>query len=236
MSRTEGSTTSVFLALKLEPTALFLEGEAGVGKTEIAKVLTELLDTRAHSAAVLRGPRRQPGGLRVELYPSDDAHPVWPRAAARSSRRRDLFGPEFLLKSPAPPSDRRVRRPERTRLSSSMRWTEATRSSRRSLLEASLRLSSDDPRDRNDSRRPRNARSSSSRRTEPARCTTRSRRRCLYFWIDYPDVSEGARDRAGEAATTPPSELSSQVTRFVQELRQMELYKVPGRRGDARLG
>ncbi len=40
-----GLTTSVFLALKLKR-PLFLEGEPGVGKTEIAKVLAHVLDTR----------------------------------------------------------------------------------------------------------------------------------------------------------------------------------------------
>ncbi len=39
-----GLATAIYLALKLER-PLFLEGEAGVGKTEIAKVLAELLDT-----------------------------------------------------------------------------------------------------------------------------------------------------------------------------------------------
>jgi MoxR-like ATPase len=40
-----GLATSVFLALKMGK-ALFLEGEPGVGKTEIAKVLARALDTR----------------------------------------------------------------------------------------------------------------------------------------------------------------------------------------------
>ena len=40
-----GLATSIFLALKLKR-PLFLEGEAGVGKTEVAKVLRDLLETR----------------------------------------------------------------------------------------------------------------------------------------------------------------------------------------------
>ena len=40
----EGLSTAVFLALKLGR-PLFLEGEAGVGKTEVAKVLSRVLDT-----------------------------------------------------------------------------------------------------------------------------------------------------------------------------------------------
>ncbi len=53
------------------------------------------------------------------------------------------------------------------------------------------------------------------------------KRRCLYFWIDYPTFQkelEIVRTKLPDAS----EKLSSQVTRFVQELRQMELYKVPG--------
>ena len=40
----EGLSTAIFLSLKLEK-PLFLEGEAGVGKTEVAKVLSRILET-----------------------------------------------------------------------------------------------------------------------------------------------------------------------------------------------
>src|SRR5512135_3129111 len=40
-----GLATAIFIALSLNK-PLFLEGEAGVGKTEVAKVLTRLFDTR----------------------------------------------------------------------------------------------------------------------------------------------------------------------------------------------
>jgi MoxR-like ATPase len=58
--------TVLFLALKMGR-PLFLEGEAGVGKTEIAKVLAKALGPQAHPPAMLRGARRFLGGLRVEL-------------------------------------------------------------------------------------------------------------------------------------------------------------------------
>ncbi|HEY7818961.1 MAG TPA: MoxR family ATPase, partial [Vicinamibacteria bacterium] len=53
------------------------------------------------------------------------------------------------------------------------------------------------------------------------------KRRCLYFWIDYPTFQkelEIVRTKLPDAS----EKLSSQVTRFVQELREMELYKIPG--------
>jgi MoxR-like ATPase len=53
------------------------------------------------------------------------------------------------------------------------------------------------------------------------------RRRCLYQWVDYPDA---ARERAILAAKAPevPALLSAQVVAFVQRLRGEELFKLPG--------
>jgi MoxR-like ATPase len=53
------------------------------------------------------------------------------------------------------------------------------------------------------------------------------KRRCLYYWIDYPSFDkelEIVRAKVPEA----PAMLASQVTTFVQELRQADLYKLPG--------
>ena len=53
------------------------------------------------------------------------------------------------------------------------------------------------------------------------------RRRCLYHWVDYPDA---ARERAILAAKAPdvPAHLSEQVVEFVQRLRGEDLFKLPG--------
>jgi len=53
------------------------------------------------------------------------------------------------------------------------------------------------------------------------------RRRCLYHWVDYPDA---ARERAILAAKAPevPAALAAQVVAFVQRLRGEELFKLPG--------
>jgi MoxR-like ATPase len=53
------------------------------------------------------------------------------------------------------------------------------------------------------------------------------KRRCLYHWIDYPDFQKELQivtTRMPEA----PRQLAQQVTGFIQELRETELYKVPG--------
>ncbi len=53
------------------------------------------------------------------------------------------------------------------------------------------------------------------------------KRRCFYHWVDYPDAE---RELAILAAKAPhaPSELASQIVGFVQKLRDEDLYKVPG--------
>jgi MoxR-like ATPase len=53
------------------------------------------------------------------------------------------------------------------------------------------------------------------------------RRRCLYHWVDYPNAS---RERAILAAKAPavPEHLSAQVVAFVQRLRTEDLFKLPG--------
>jgi MoxR-like ATPase len=53
------------------------------------------------------------------------------------------------------------------------------------------------------------------------------KRRCLYYWIDYPDYQKEL-----QIVTTKipgaPRQLAQQVTGFIQELRETELYKIPG--------
>ena len=53
------------------------------------------------------------------------------------------------------------------------------------------------------------------------------KRRCLYWWIDYPDFEKEYRI-VTEKVPGAPAALATQVTRFVQELRSAELYKVSG--------
>ncbi|MBC7813887.1 MAG: MoxR family ATPase, partial [Burkholderiales bacterium] len=53
------------------------------------------------------------------------------------------------------------------------------------------------------------------------------KRRCLYYWIEYPDFhKELAIVRAKAPAVEPM--LAKQITAFVQEMRRMELFKAPG--------
>ena len=93
-----GLATSLYLALKLGR-PLFLEGEAGVGKTEVAKILAALLDTEL---------------IRLQCYEGLDVHHAvyeWNytrqmmhirllEARGEKANEAELFGPEFLLRRP----------------------------------------------------------------------------------------------------------------------------------------
>ncbi len=57
-----GLSTSLFLALKMGK-ALLLEGEPGVGKTEVAKVLSAIFKTQLIRLQCYEGHRYQPGGV-----------------------------------------------------------------------------------------------------------------------------------------------------------------------------
>jgi MoxR-like ATPase len=93
-----GLATSIYLSLKLER-PLFLEGEAGVGKTEVAKALAASLDTEL---------------IRLQCYEGLDVHHAvyeWNytrqmlhirmlEARGERPEEKDLFGSEFLLSRP----------------------------------------------------------------------------------------------------------------------------------------
>ena len=100
-----GLSTAIFLAVSLDK-PLLLEGEAGVGKTEVAKVLASLLDREL---------------IRLQCYEGIDASQAlyeWNYSkqliAVRAMQDvtaeanvEDLFGPEYLVERPAPRRDPR---------------------------------------------------------------------------------------------------------------------------------
>src|SRR5439155_4448509 len=95
-----GLATAIFLALRLQK-PLFLEGEAGVGKTEVAKVLASMLDTEL---------------IRLQCYEGLDINSAvyeWnytrqmleirlleAQGAARAETLQELFSPQFLIRRP----------------------------------------------------------------------------------------------------------------------------------------
>ena len=216
-----GLATAIFLSLKLGR-ALFLEGEAGVGKTEVAKVVARLLQTEL---------------IRLQCYEGLDVHHAvyeWNysrqmlhiRLAESRKEKTDeaeLFGPEFLLKRPLLQAidDSREKAPV-------LLVDEVDRSDEEFeayLLEilSDFQITIPEIGTIKAARRP--VVMVTSNRTREVHDALK--RRCLYFWIDYPSFE---KEIAIVRAKLPdaPDRLAQQVTRFIQEVRQADLYKLPG--------
>jgi len=216
--------TAVFLALKLER-PLFLEGEAGVGKTEIAKVLAaglarrlvrlqcyEGLDT---AAAVYEWnyPRQM-----VEIRLAEAAGGV-----ERSELAHDIFTTRFLLRRPllqalapedgVPPVllidelDRADEPFEAYLLEvlSDYQVTIPELGTIRAATPPIVVITSNRTREIHDA----------------------IKRRCLYHWVDYPDA---ARELAIVRRKCPAASesLAREVVGFTQRLRALDLFKAPG--------
>lgn len=219
-----GLATSIYLALKLQR-PLLLEGEAGVGKTEVAKVLASGLETDL---------------IRLQCYEGLDInHAVYEWNYARQlleirlmeaaggvdreKAARELFSEEFLIKRPLLQvlSDRRERPPvllidELDRadeefegflleLLADYQITIPELGTIRAAHPPVVVITSNRTRELHDA----------------------LKRRCLYFWIDYPDFEKELRIVTMKVPQAP-ARLAEQVTAFMQELRTTELYKAAG--------
>lgn len=216
--------TTIFLALKMGR-PVFLEGEAGVGKTEIAKVLATMLNTRL---------------IRLQCYEGLDVHNAvyeWNYARQMLQIRlmeatghrdekhilHEIFGPEYLIKRPLlqaidstgnqPPVlliDELDRADEEfeaflLELLSDFQITIPEIGTIRAQKPPVVVITSNRTREIHDA----------------------LKRRCLYFWIDYPSA-----EKEFEIVMTRVPHISEQLARqvvaFVQELRKKDLYKLPG--------
>jgi MoxR-like ATPase len=219
-----GLAVSTYLALRLQR-PFFLEGEPGVGKTEVAKVLAAVLDTEL---------------IRLQCYEGlDVSHAVYewnyPRqileirllegtqALDRRSAERELFTEAFLIKRPLLRAIEQTRsRPPVLLIDEIYRADEEFEGY---LLELLSEFQITIPE------------LGTIRAAEPPVVVITSnrtreihdalKRRCVYCWIDYPDA---ATERRIIAAKVPgvSARLAEQVTAFVQELREAELYKTSG--------
>jgi MoxR-like ATPase len=216
--------TAVFLSLKLQR-PLFLEGEAGVGKTEIAKVLATTLGRRL---------------LRLQCYEGlDVASAVYEWNYSRQmieirlaeadgsiSRERlgdDVFSRRFLIERPllqalqphdeGPPVlliDELDRADEPfeaylLELLSDYQITIPEIGPIRAEQPPLVVITSNRTREIHDA----------------------LKRRCFYYWVDYPSA-EREREILALKAPGADAQLSRQVVAFVQSLRKMDLFKLPG--------
>src|SRR5690349_945533 len=214
--------TAIFLALKLDK-PLFIEGEAGVGKTEAAKVMAEVLDARL---------------IRLQCYEGIDlAHAVYewnyPRQLLhirlldegqdRRAAEREIFSPEFLMRRPLLDAiDNDDPTPPVLLIDEIDRSDEEFEAF---LLELLSDFQVSIPEIGTIKARQVPFVVITSNRTREVHDALK--RRCLYHWIDYPNLEkevEIVRARAPEAADG----LAREVAALVQGLRGMDLYKVPG--------
>ncbi len=219
-----GLAISIFLALKLGR-PLFLEGEAGVGKTEVAKVLASGLGRDL---------------IRLQCYEGLDVnHAVYEwnyarqlleirllEAAGQVDREavsKELFTEEFLIKRPLLQAIEASRdKPPVLLIDEIDRADEEFEGFLLELLSDFQITIPEIGTFRADSPPIVVITSNRTREVHDA-----LKRRCLYFWIDYPDFQKEQQIVVSKMPEAP-RKLAGEITAFVQELREGELYKVPG--------
>ena len=219
-----GLATSIFLALRLSK-PLFLEGEAGVGKTEVAKVLSTVLDRPLIRLQCYEGLDLQSAVyewnytqqiLQIRLLEA--------RGEASQARLEDVFSRDFLLRRPLLKAiDQAAGEAAPVLLIDEL--DRADEEFEAFLLEVLSDFQISIPE------------LGTIRANEPPVVVVTSnrtreihdalKRRCLYQWIDYPGFDkeiEIVRLRVPGATEA----LAAEVVGFVQELRGEDLFKRPG--------
>ncbi len=233
--------TAVFLALKLNR-PLFLEGEAGVGKTEVAKILSQMLDTRLIRLQCYEGLdvstavyewnyARQMLQIRLMEATGPGSHPPADSSGRtdkglRESAIQDLFSDTFLLRRPLLQAiDSRGQQNGKAPILLIDELDRADEEFEAFLLEVLSDFQITIPEIGTIQAAVPPVVVITSNRTREIHDALK--RRCLYHWIDYPSFEKEytiLRAKAPDAS----ERLSREVVGFVQELRRGELYKFPG--------
>jgi MoxR-like ATPase len=211
-----GLATAVYLAAELEQ-PLLLEGEAGVGKTEVARALAG-----ATGARLIRLQCHEGIDLHHAVYDWDYGRQLLAiRAAEAGAEARELFGREFLLRRPLlealeeeGPAVLLIDEVDRSDDEFEAFLLEFLSDFAISIPEIGTVVAK---------RRPLVVLTSN--RTRELHDALK--RRCLYHWIDYPDPEREAeivRARLPEV----PEAVALRVCDAVARLRGEELYKLPG--------
>jgi MoxR-like ATPase len=215
--------TAVFLALKRRK-PLLLEGEPGVGKTEIAKVLAAILDTRLIRLQCYEGIDVSTAVYEWN-YTRQMLHIRLMEAAGvnRQEELKEIFGPDFMIQRPLlqaiDPANTRAPVLLIDELDRSDEEFEAY------LLELLSDFQITIPEIGTISAKETPVVIITSNRTREIHDALR--RRCLYFWIDFPTLE---KEYSIVLARMPevPERLAKQVCAFVHELRSADLFKAPG--------
>ncbi len=216
--------TVVFLALKMGR-PLFLEGEAGVGKTEIAKVLAASLGRKLIRLQCYEG-LDVSSAVYEWNYPAQMIEIRMAEAAGTVDRNRlgaDVFAERFLIKRPllqALESEDGaapvllIDELDRTDEAFEAFLLEVLSDFQVTIPELGTITAKEPPIVIITSNRTREVHDA-------------LKRRCLYHWVGYPDAARElqiVRSKRPKAA----KELAREVVAFVQALRQGDIYKAPG--------
>lgn len=217
-----GLSTAMFLALRLGR-PLFLEGEAGVGKTEIAKAISKGLGRKL---------------IRLQCYEGLDASSAvyeWNFAAqmialraaeaggATEGLKDQLFAEEFLIERPLLQAMRPqeggapvllIDELDRTDAPFEAFLLEALSDFQVTIPELGAIIAPEPPIVILTSNRTREVHDA-------------LKRRCLYHWVDYPDFTRELEILTAQAPEVS-AQLSREVVAFVQQLRTEDLFKKPG--------
>ncbi len=219
--------TVVYLALRLQK-PLLLEGEAGVGKTEIAKVLSDLLSTelirlQCYEGLDVSNAVYEWNFTRQMLYLRTLEATGTHGEAERQTALHDIFGPDFLLRRPLlrAVEYKGPRRPvllideiDRSdeefeafllEILSDFQITVPEIGTIRAQQPPIVVITSNRTRELHDA----------------------LKRRCLFHWIDYPSVDKEEQIILAKVPEAP-ERLAEQISHFVAELRRIDLYKLPG--------
>jgi MoxR-like ATPase len=215
--------TAIFLAMKLNR-PLLLEGEAGVGKTEVAKVLSRVLETQLIRLQCYEGldvstavyewnyPRQM---LEIRLLEA--------QGRAKDATPHDIFSEEYLIRRPLlqalEASDGRppvllIDEIDRADEEFEAYLLEVLSDYQVSVPEVGTIRAEVPPVVVLTSNRTREIHNA-------------LKRRCLYHWIDYPDFEKELQILLAKVPHAP-ERLARQVVGFVQQLRELDLAKVPG--------
>jgi MoxR-like ATPase len=216
-----GLATTLFLALKLDR-PLFLEGEAGVGKTEVAKVLAALLDTPLIRLQCYEGLDVNQAVYEWN-YTRQMLHIRLAESRGERATEGELFGQDFLLRRPLLQAiEHEYPRPPVLLIDEIDRSDEEFEAF---LLEVLSDFQITIPEIGTIRAQEPPVVILTSNRTREVHDALK--RRCIYYWIEYPTFEkelEIVRAKVPEA----PANLARQITSFVQNLRQVDLYKIPG--------
>ena len=215
--------TTLFLATKLEK-PLFLEGEAGVGKTELAKVLANSMDTElirlqcyegldANSALYEWNYAKQLLHIKMEESRDSDAKAI----------EKDIFSEQYLIERPL------LRALLRSKEKPVVLLIDEIDRSDEEFEAFLLEILSD-----YQITIPEMGTVQAASKPMVVLTSNRTReihdalkRRCLYLWVDYPSF-----EKEVEIITTKvpgiTDRLAEQISRFMTQARQMDFYKRPG--------